>query len=179
LSSSERGRSRKKKSRKRRGSFYRHPEPVASPAPPSNRPSTIRERLKDLQKTGHTVSVENTAITLDVVLETGLSEEAAAYRLKRYGKNRLKSEKVSPLKILLAQVLNVVMVILLIAALLSYITQQWVEAGVITFVMVFNIVVGFIQEFRSAKTMESLLKCLHQLQEYYVMALLRKKVLWK
>jgi len=38
----------------------------------------------------------------------------------------------------------------------SYGFQSWIEGGVITFVILLNIVVGFFQEYSAEKTMDSL-----------------------
>lgn len=46
--------------------------------------------------------------------------------------------------------------VLIMAMAVSFGIQSWIEGGVITAVIVINIVVGFMQEFSAEKTMDSL-----------------------
>lgn len=46
--------------------------------------------------------------------------------------------------------------VLILAMAASFGIQSWIEGGVITAVILLNIVVGFLQEFKAAKTMDSL-----------------------
>ena len=41
---------------------------------------------------------------------------------------------------------------------MSFVYRDWIEAGVITFIMFLNAVIGFLQEYNAEKTMESLRK---------------------
>eukprot|EP01124_Arcella_intermedia_P023175 TRINITY_DN3620_c0_g1_i6.p1 TRINITY_DN3620_c0_g1~~TRINITY_DN3620_c0_g1_i6.p1 ORF type:complete len:989 (+),score=236.56 TRINITY_DN3620_c0_g1_i6:27-2993(+) len=109
-------------------------------------------------KLPHQLTLQETLQAHNANLDTGLTNEQAEERLVRHGKNRLKGEKVSVLMILLRQCLNVMMLILLIAVVLSFVVSQWIEAGVIVFVMVTNVTIGFVQEFKSERTMEALKK---------------------
>ena len=46
--------------------------------------------------------------------------------------------------------------VLIIAMAVSFAIQSWIEGGVITAIIILNIVVGFMQEFKAEKTMDSL-----------------------
>jgi magnesium-transporting ATPase (P-type) len=49
------------------------------------------------------------------------------------------------------------MVLVLLAGLVvSFAIKSWIEAGVVAFVLIVNVVVGFIQEYSAEKTMASL-----------------------
>ncbi|CAE6446329.1 unnamed protein product [Rhizoctonia solani] len=89
--------------------------------------------------------------------ELGLTNQAVAERIAQYGKNQLKEPAgVSILKVLLAQVANALTLVLVGAMALSFGVNDWVEGGVITAVILLNITVGFWQEYKAEKTMDSL-----------------------
>jgi P-type Na+/K+ transporter len=64
--------------------------------------------------------------------------------------------KISWPKILLKQIVNAMGLVLLLACGVSYGIGSYIEGGVVTAVVILNIVVGFIQQFSAEKTMESL-----------------------
>lgn len=89
----------------------------------------------------------------------GLSDEEASKRLSQYGENRLRSgKKASPLMLFLRQFLSPLIYVLLTAAVVSLATAHYIDAIVITIVLLLNAVIGFIQETRAEKAMEALLK---------------------
>lgn len=89
----------------------------------------------------------------------GLTEENAGKRLEEFGLNRLKQEKkISPLKLFLNQFTGKLVIVLIIAALLSIIINDWLEATVVLAIVVINAVLGFHQEFKAEKSMEALRK---------------------
>lgn len=51
---------------------------------------------------------------------------------------------------------NALTLVLVAAMALSFGVQDWVEGGVITAVIVLNVIVGFVQEYKAEKTMDSL-----------------------
>lgn len=107
-------------------------------------------------KAWHTVTVEDTIQSLRSSLE-GLSNEEAAKRLAEYGPNELKATgSVSPWKILLDQFKNVLIIILLIATTISFFLGHGVEAIAITVIVLFAVLLGFIQEYRAERAIESL-----------------------
>ena len=87
----------------------------------------------------------------------GLSENEVVKRLEEFGPNVLESgHKVSKLAILLAQVKNPLVYVLLAAALISLLAGKNVDAIVIAVVIVFNSMIGFVQEYRAEEALESL-----------------------
>jgi P-type Ca2+ transporter type 2C len=94
------------------------------------------------------------------LLETssdGLTSEKAEQRLEEYGANELPStESLSPWPILLAQFKNILIVILLIAIIVSYFLGHTIESIVIAVIVLFSILLGFIQEYRAERAMEAL-----------------------
>ncbi|KAL6232057.1 hypothetical protein BDW75DRAFT_218556 [Aspergillus navahoensis] len=94
---------------------------------------------------------------LGTKVDEGLTKDEAAHRLQQYGPNQLdEGEGVSVVKILVRQVANAMMLVLILAMAVSFGIQSWIEGGVISAVIILNIVVGFFQEYAAEKTMESL-----------------------
>ena len=93
--------------------------------------------------------------------ESGLSAVAAVERLKRYGPNRLTPRRGrSPLVRFLLQFHNVLIYVLLAAALVTALLAHWVDTGVIVGVVVINAIVGFIQEGKAEKALEAIRRML-------------------
>jgi P-type Ca2+ transporter type 2C len=89
----------------------------------------------------------------------GLTTQDAQKRLTQYGPNELKKEKgKSPLKLLLGQFTNVLMIILLIAIGLSFAVGEATDAIIILAIVIASAVLGFSQEYRSEKAVEALKK---------------------
>jgi Ca2+-transporting ATPase len=106
----------------------------------------------------HTLSVESALESLESSPE-GLSGEEAARRLIEYGPNELQAfNKASPWRILLEQFKNVLIVILLVATGLSIFLGHGVEAIAIIVIVLFAVVLGFVQEYRAERAIESLRK---------------------
>lgn len=88
---------------------------------------------------------------------SGLSEPEAERRLKKYGPNAL-AEKPSKsiLTMLKEQIIDPMILILLGAAAFSAILNEWVEAGVIFFIVVVNSIIGIIQEKKAQSSLAAL-----------------------
>lgn len=107
----------------------------------------------------HTITAPQTAERLDVDPSYGLLPDEARSRLEKYGPNKVKgAEGLSLWAILLRQVSNSLTLVLLITMGLSFGINDYIEGGVITAVILLNIVVGFVQDYKAEKTIESLKK---------------------
>lgn len=105
----------------------------------------------------HARTVAETVAALGTDRLHGLSVREAATRLARYGPNELRAAaRVSPWTILLEQVRNALVVILLIAVVLSAVLGHTLEAAAIAVIVVFAVVLGFVQEFRAERAIEAL-----------------------
>ncbi|MGB9837519.1 calcium-transporting P-type ATPase, PMR1-type [Methanothermobacter sp.] len=89
--------------------------------------------------------------------ENGLKSEEAVRRLEIYGKNELIEEKkAGPLRMFLAQFMDILIILLILAAVASYFVGDVLDSAVILFVVIVNATVGFIQEYRAERAMEKL-----------------------
>ena len=87
----------------------------------------------------------------------GLSQAEAAERLKKFGLNRLTPQrKRGPLKRFLSQFHNVLIYVLMAAALVTILLDHWVDAGVIIGVVFVNALIGFIQEGKAEKALDAI-----------------------
>jgi Ca2+-transporting ATPase len=84
---------------------------------------------------------------MDYSLETGLTANEVIERQKKYGLNKLDEKKPTPLVILfLSQFADILIGLLLIAAVAAYAIGDVIDAGVIVLAVLLNVIMGFIQE---------------------------------
>ncbi len=89
--------------------------------------------------------------------EKGLSDAEAAERLKRNGRNELRSvPPKSIVQMVKAQILDPMVLILIGAAVLSAILQEWTEAAVIFIIVVVNAIIGIVQERKAQSSLAAL-----------------------
>jgi P-type Ca2+ transporter type 2C len=89
--------------------------------------------------------------------ESGLSRQVVAERLARDGKNKLPEAKVDSLfTIFIRQFANPLIYILLIAGIVVFIMGEVVDSIVITLVLIFNAIIGAIQEGKARNTILAL-----------------------
>ncbi|MDD1669581.1 MAG: HAD-IC family P-type ATPase, partial [Methanomicrobiales archaeon] len=87
----------------------------------------------------------------------GLSPEEALARLAVHGPNQLQEKaKESPLLLLARQFTDLLIVILAIAAVISGILGEWLDAAAIIAIIILNGTIGFLQEYRAEKALEAL-----------------------
>lgn len=88
---------------------------------------------------------------------TGLTTEATARRLDRYGPNILEEEPpTSTLTLLLHQFRSPLIYILLIAAVVTFALQEYIDVVVIVAVLLLNAVIGFTQERKAESSVRAL-----------------------
>ena len=94
---------------------------------------------------------------LSTSFESGLSSAEAARRLAENGPNELQAaERISPWHILFQQFKNVLIIILLVATLLSAFLGHGIEAVAIAVIVLFAVLLGFVQEYRAEKAIDAL-----------------------
>ncbi len=89
----------------------------------------------------------------------GLTDSEAEKRLKEFGYNRLKSKsRKNPIGIFLSQFKDIMVIVLLCATVVSVAMGEIYDAVTIILIVLMDAVLGFIQEYRTERTMEALEK---------------------
>ncbi len=88
----------------------------------------------------------------------GLSSDDAKKRLKVFGKNSLKEEKISHLRIFFRQFNNLMIYVLILAALISLFSGKFIDFWVICALLLINGIVGFWQELKAEISIKALQK---------------------
>ena len=111
---------------------------------------------KPSEESWHAMTAEQALHELGTSGE-GLHPEKAAARLVRYGPNTLpEAERLSPALTALRQLRSPLIYILLIAGVISFTLGEITDGAVILAIVVFNVVIGFVQEYRAERALEAL-----------------------
>ncbi len=87
----------------------------------------------------------------------GLSEKEVKSRQKKYGLNQLDEKKPkTAIRLFLEQFIDALIALLIIAAIAAYAIGDIIDAAVIILAVLLNTIIGFIQEYRSQKAVETL-----------------------
>ncbi len=105
----------------------------------------------------HHLSPAEVAGILTTDLENGLSTQEATRRLREMGANELQ-ERPGPSiwRLAFEQFNNFLVLLLLAAAAISLVLQEWIDAGAILAIVSLNALLGVVQEHRANKAMEAL-----------------------
>lgn len=105
----------------------------------------------------HAMPAEDVEKALRVDPARGLDPAEAAERLKTYGANRLpQGKKKGPFVRFLAQFNNILVYVLLAAGFVKLMLSLWLDASIIFAVVILNSLLGFIQEGRAEKALNSI-----------------------
>jgi magnesium-transporting ATPase (P-type) len=105
----------------------------------------------------HAISVGEVVKRLATNGEKGLDAADASVRLRKYGSNRLpEGKKRGPFMRFVAQFNNVLVYVLLAAGFTKLMLSLWVDAAIIFGVVVLNALLGFIQEGKAEKALDSI-----------------------
>ncbi|MHA1805275.1 MAG: cation-translocating P-type ATPase [Promethearchaeota archaeon] len=118
----------------------------------------------------HSLTIETLSDILNTSIQNGLSEEEAKVRLEKYGSNELKQvKKISALEIFISQFKDFLIYLLFGAIIFSLFVgffeliegntpTEFLDAIVISIILVSNAILGFYQEYKAEKSLESLKK---------------------
>lgn len=106
-----------------------------------------------------TSTIEETLKGLGVDLEKGLSSAEVTSRTEKYGPNQLQeAAKRTFLQMVIDQLKSFVIILLIVAAAISGILGEWVDAIAILLIVVLNAVMGVVQESRAEEALAALKK---------------------
>lgn len=109
----------------------------------------------------HALHLDEVAHRLDTNIDIGLTLEQAAVRLGDIGPNTISEKRgKSHLLMFLSQFTNPLVVVLLGASAVTFALNDYIDTGVILTVVIINAIIGFVQEEKAEKAIESLAKML-------------------
>ena len=93
--------------------------------------------------------------------ESGLTYEEAKNRIKKYGLNELAPPKKRPFILqFLDEFKDLMVIILIIAAVISIFVGENIDGAIITFILILNAIIGFMQKYKAEKAVEALKRML-------------------
>jgi Ca2+-transporting ATPase len=107
----------------------------------------------------HALGLQEAVAELDSDLKEGLDPADAQERLQRFGPNALHEEEGLRIpKLILDQFRDAFVIMLIVAAVLSYVVGEPLDALMIAIIVLLSATIGFIQEYRSEKALEAMRK---------------------
>lgn len=87
----------------------------------------------------------------------GLTQDEVKKRLSEYGTNQItEEESINKIRLLIEQIKNPIVYIILITAMITFIFKKYTDTIVIGIVVVFNTIIGFIQEYKAETSLKAL-----------------------
>jgi P-type Ca2+ transporter type 2C len=116
--------------------------------------------MMDSKKRGaawHMLSPEALCAELATDPASGLTDEEARRRLLAHGPNELPAAApISPLAVFLRQFAGMIVWVLVGAAVVSVLLQEWIDAAAIAAIVVLNALLGFVQEYKAERSLAAL-----------------------
>jgi len=133
------------------------------PNKPSKKIDGIKKSAGPLsRKEWYNLTLAEVAKKLDVT-KKGLSQKVAESRLKERGGNVLPGEPATKVIVLIVrQFKNSLTYILIIAAVISFLLHNVIDSYIILAAVLFNVIVGFVQEYKAETALGSLKKVITQ-----------------
>lgn len=117
----------------------------------------INEVAEAKLSAAHTIEPRAVAEELFTDVEKGLSDEQVTKRREKHGPNKLpKKEDTTAFKIFIKQFKDFLILILFIAAGIAFMADQLIDTYIILAVILFNAMMGFIQEYRAEQAVEAI-----------------------
>jgi magnesium-transporting ATPase (P-type) len=121
----------------------------------------MAEKKENQMEKWHSMKADEVIKELNTNPDEGLNDNEIKERQEKYGKNKLPEGKKNPWwKRLLQQFNNVLIYILIAAAVITALMDHWIDTWVILAVVIVNALIGYIQEGKAEKALESISKML-------------------
>ena len=105
----------------------------------------------------HTLTYKEVLEKLESDAENGLHASEVEKRIEQYGLNQMpKGKKKHPLIKFLLQFHNTLIYILIVAAVITALMDHWIDTWVIAAVVIINAIIGFVQEGKAEKALDSI-----------------------
>src|SRR5215470_270686 len=119
--------------------------------------ATANSQLVPSATSWHAMPVNEVLKRLTTSTDKGLAAGEASARLQKYGPNRLpEGKKRGPFTRFLSQFNNILVYVLLGAGFTKLMLNLWVDASIIFGVVILNALLGFFQEGKAEKALESI-----------------------
>src|SRR5262245_23732841 len=119
--------------------------------------TTVKAKLAVDAVAWHAVATDEVLRRLDSTAKSGLEADEVVRRREKYGRNELpEGRKEGPLMRFLKQLNNVLVYVLLAAGFVKLMTGLWLDAAIILGVVIINALLGFIQEGKAEKALDSI-----------------------
>lgn len=103
------------------------------------------------------IEAHEVTAALKVIPDHGLSTVEAERRIKDFGPNRITTgKKISPLVIFFRQFKSPIIYLLIVAIIISFILEEYVESISILVILLLNAIIGFFQEFKAEISLKKL-----------------------
>src|SRR5271166_1649289 len=119
--------------------------------------TTVASTSRSNDTAWHALPIDEVKKRVNSNTQSGLDAAEAASRLEKYGPNRLpEGKKEGPLKRFLHQFNNVLVYVLLGAGFVKLMIGLWLDSAIILGVVIVNSLLGFIQEGKAEKALDSI-----------------------
>src|SRR5262244_2501091 len=119
--------------------------------------ATVNSRSVAAATAWHALAVDEVLKRFGTSIGKGLDAGEASTRLRKYGPNRLpEGKKRGPFMRFISQFNNILVYVLLGAGFIKLMLNLWVDAGIIFGVVILNALLGFIQEGKAEKALDSI-----------------------
>ena len=112
--------------------------------------------MSDQKNPYETKTIAQALAELKVQVETGLSDEEVKERQIRYGPNEVVEKKQRMVLLFLKHFWGLTAIMLELTIIISFLLQKYIDVYLIGGLMLFNAVIGFIQESKAARTVQAL-----------------------
>jgi P-type Ca2+ transporter type 2C len=113
----------------------------------------------DLKIVWHALSENEVLTKLEAPPHTGLTDVQVDERRRKYGLNELVEKKRTTfMQMIFGQLNNFIVILLIVAALISALLGDWVEAAAIMAIVILNAILGVVQESRAEEALAALKK---------------------